>query len=171
MSEEVAYLFEEEPGDITVMDAVKRIDLLNGIEELGMVEAAAAEVGLTMPMLSDAVARDPRLKTDIALAQSRYKAQTLRRLRHLAFQGSEKAIPGGKNKDEIIGIDIIPNDKALELVARMQFADELAMVTRQTDQSRGCGGCPGRGCRGLFEADPGRAEADGGTVQEGAEGH
>lgn len=131
MSGDLTYLFDEEAGDITTMDAVKRVELLNGVEELGMIQPAAAEVGLTMEMVADAIAQDPRLQTDISLAQGRYKAGVLRRLRHLAEEGSLKAIVGGKNKDEILGNDVIPNDKAMDILSRMQFADELAIVTRQ----------------------------------------
>ena len=135
MTDDIAYLFQEDTGDLMAMDAVKRAELLNGIETLGMVQAAAAEIGLTLSMVGDALSQDPRLEADIEIAMGKYKASVLRRMTHLAFEGSEKAIVGGKNKDEILGTDIVPNDKALDILSRMQFADELAIVTRQRIQA------------------------------------
>lgn len=131
MSNDVTYLFDTETGDLSSIDSIKRHDLLAKVEETGMLGPSAAEVGLTLDMIADAIANDPRLETDIALAQGRYQASVLRRMRELAFEGSEKAIVGGKNKDEILGSDKIPNDTALKLIAQLQFGDELAIVTRQ----------------------------------------
>lgn len=131
MTADLTYLYSEDSTDIVGMDAIKRAELLNGVEELGMIEAAASEIGLSMDMVADAIAQDPRLQADLAIAQGRYRASVLRRMRQLAFEGSEKAIVGGRNKDQILGTDVIPNDKALDIISRMQFADELAIVTRQ----------------------------------------
>ncbi|MGI9493720.1 MAG: hypothetical protein ACR2QF_15085 [Geminicoccaceae bacterium] len=131
MSTELTYLFDEDTNDLVSMDSIKRHELLSGIEDMGMIEAAASEIGLTLDMIADAIAADPRLEADIQIAQGKYKAAVLRRMAELAFQGSRKAVVGGKNRDVIIGQDEIPNDKALEIISRMQFADELAIVTRQ----------------------------------------
>lgn len=130
-AELLTYLHDTDSDDIAELSTVRRTELIGGIEELGMIEAAAAEIGLTMDMVADAIAQDPRLQADISIAIGKYRASVLRRLGHLAFRGSEKAIVGGRNKDQILGCDNIPNDKAMELISKMQFADELAIVTRQ----------------------------------------
>lgn len=129
--DDYSYFFDPDSNDIVEITEQKKAELIGAVEELGMLEAAASEVGLTVTMIQEAATRDPRLVVDLELAKGRYKASILRRLSHLAFNGFEKAIVGGRNRDEILGTDVIPSDKALELLARMQFADELAIVTRQ----------------------------------------
>ena len=128
---DIAYLFEEETADVVVFSDQQRHDLLGGIEQIGMPSAAAAELGITQDMLNDAMKLDSRLAGDIELAVGRYRANILRRTAELAFEGSTKAIVGGKNKDDIIGHDVIPNDTALKIITQMHFADDLAQVTRQ----------------------------------------
>lgn len=130
MSTDIYQLFDEDTNDLVTLDDIKRAELLDGVEQLGMVEAAAAEIGLTLDDVINAVDMDPRLETDINIAKGKYKASILRRMSHLAFEGSPKHVFAGKNRD-IPYQDIIPNDKAMELVAKMQFSDELALVTRQ----------------------------------------
>ena len=131
MSQELTYLFDENTSGDVEFSEVKRAELLEAIEEIGAVAPAAAEVGLTIDMLVSVVNRDPRLEADIALAGEKYRARLLRRMQDLAFNGTPKMVVGGKNRDIPIGEDIIPNDKALELLAKMKFADDLAIVTRQ----------------------------------------
>lgn len=126
----MAYLFDEEPSDISTFSELQRTDLIQGIEQIGSVIAAAAEIGITKAMLQDAISQDPRLAADIELATGRYQANILRRTADLAYNGSRKAVVGGKDK-EIVGYDEVPNDTALKLITQMHFADELATVTRQ----------------------------------------
>jgi hypothetical protein len=134
MSEEaadIAYLWDSDANDLVGLDAVKRAEFLGFVEELGMVEPAGAMVGLTIADIQNAMEGDSRLQTDILLAVGRYKANFLRRMNHLAFEGSEKMVVGGKDRNIPIGVDVIPNDAALKLLAQMKFGDDLAIVTRQ----------------------------------------
>ena len=135
MSDSILNIFDDDAEDLVTLDEAKRHELLAGIEELGMVEPAASEIGLTLDMVLDAVSMDPRLDVDIKLAIGRYKAGILRRTKELAFYGSKKMVLGGKNRDVDMGYDEIPNDKALELLSKMQFPDELAVVTKQRIRS------------------------------------
>lgn len=132
MPSDLAYLFEDDKtSDLVGFDSLKRTELLSRVEELGMIEAAAAEIGLTIEAVRDAMAADSRLDADLRLAVGRYKASVLRRITDLAFNGSKRAIVGGKNRDIILGADDVPSDKAMELISKMQFSNELATVSRQ----------------------------------------
>lgn len=137
MASEIEYVFpEDEDGQLVELSLsdIQRASLLDAVLEIGDIYAAAATIGVTRSVLAKAKTEDPTLEDDLEIAIGRYKATILRRLQSLALQGWEKAIIGGRHKDEIIGTDTIPSDKAMELLAKMHFADEMALVTRQRIQ-------------------------------------
>ena len=123
---DLAYLFQKREFDlVTSIDESLKHDLLCGIESIGKVEAAAAELGITSAVVKKEMKNDRRFAADVQLARNRYKANLLRRMTDLAFNGSEVAIVGGRNRDQILGYNKVPDQKALELVARMNFSEEL----------------------------------------------
>lgn len=131
MSKDIAHLFEPSENPIAVLDEVTRTYLLGQIEDIGGVEEACAMANITPSQYADALAADPMLETDVQMSQARYRADLLRRMKHLALEGYEKSIVGGKEKDTILGHDVVPEPKAMELLAKIHFADALAIVTRQ----------------------------------------
>ena len=132
MSSEIVVLESEDDDALIVgIDHLKKLELLAFIEEIGDVPSACAQLNITATMLHQAREYDSDLDSEIELAKGRYRASLLRRLQDLALNGWRKAIVGGKGRDVIVGYDEMPSDKAMEILARMHFADEMAMVTRQ----------------------------------------
>ena len=139
MMQEIEYVFpDDDEGRLIepTLSEIRKNDLIEAVMTIGDIYAAAADIGITRSTLTKAKEEDPSLEDDLEIAVGRYKATILRRLQSLALNGWEKAVLGGRNKDQVVATDTIPSDKAMELLAKMHFADEMALVTRQRIQKQ-----------------------------------
>lgn len=123
-----ALLADDDSG--SSLSVHQRQQLLDTVQTIGDVNDSCAECHITASQLMDALGQDPDLEQDLQMARGRFNADLRRRIIHLALNGYEVPMLGGKDKDEVVAMQTLPEPKALDIVSKMHFSKDMAQYTR-----------------------------------------